>query len=222
MNEITTASTRALFASGGAFMLMLLFAHPHEAVHTFADVVDFEIRHRRVNEIVHGSTIALLGLLLVAHIAATRQVDKGNLLLTAAATAFGGGCVLMTASLVLDGFVTPALAAQYLGATQDPMLQRSIEALVRFCNTSIRTLMPMALLAFAFAALAWCGPLVRLPGRNRIVGTLSGVIGTIIILLILAASPTALNHALMGSLFLMALWQLALAFQIFPRTSTRA
>jgi hypothetical protein len=202
-------------------MLILLFAHPHEQAHSFADVIEFEISHRVVNQIVHGGTIVLLGFLLVAHITAARFFGRGSLWVTAATTAFGAGCILMMASLVLDGFVVPALAGQFR-ATRDLALQRSMEALVRFCDIDIRTLMPLALLAFAISALAWCGPLVRTAGRSRIAGILSGLLGALISILMLVVAPAALNHALMAGLFLFTLWQLVLAFAFWNRERVRA
>ncbi len=184
-------------------MLILLLAHPHASTRTFADVVDFEIGHRLMSGIVHGGMIGLLGLIVVAHIAAARLFNGANLWVTAAVTALCGACVLMTASLVLDGFVTPALAVQFRAA-QSAALRDSVESLVRFCDTSIGILMPMALLGFAVSALAWCGPLVGGGGRGRLAGILSGTIGAIVGVLIL-------DHALMGALLLIALWQWAMA-----------
>jgi hypothetical protein len=222
MHEVHTKSTTdepvspsALFVIAGTLMLMLLFAHPHAQARTFTDVIEFEITHRLRNQAVHGGMIALLGVSLVAHIAAARLFDRANLLVTSAVTAFGGGCVLMMASLVLDGFVTPALALQFRAA-QELATKDSIETLVRFCDTSIRVLMPMALLAFAISAIAWCGALSPHGGRNRVIGILSGLIGAIICTLILVVSPAALNHALMAALFLTAVWQLVLSLHVAP------
>jgi hypothetical protein len=117
---------------------------------------------------------------------------------------------LITASLVLDGFVTPALALQYRAA-QDLTVQHSTEALVRFCGTNIHILMPMALLSFAASALAWRVPMVRAGGRRRLAGVASAIVGV----LISAAPPEMLDHAVLGSLFLVAFWHLALAIALF-------
>jgi hypothetical protein len=206
-----------LFVIAGV-LLLLLFAHPHAHVRTFADVMEFEIAHRLRNQIVHGGMIVLLGFILVAHLCAARLFRRPNLLVTSAITAFGGGCALMLASLVLDGFVTPALAVQS-GAAGALAAKDSIETLVRFCDTSIRVLMPMALLAFAISALAWSGPLVAHGGRPRIAGILSGLIGVTIGALIFAVPPGGFNHALMAALFLTALWQLVLAFGFWTITA---
>jgi len=200
----------ALFGGGAVLMLTLLLAHPHESLHSFAEVVDFEIVHRAANTAVHGCILGVLILLLAAHVSLARLVVPLKWLVTIAVIAFGFACVLLTASLVLDGFVTPTLAIQFRAA-KDAALQQSIQAQIQFCGTCIRTLMPMALISFAASALAWVGPLVRLGGRGSAIGLVGGAIGAVIAIMVSTVAPEALNHVLMGGLFLVALWQLTLA-----------
>ena len=203
-----------LFAVGGLAMMVLLLAHPHEHARAFADVVELEIRNRVLNEFVHGGAIVVLILLLAAHIALARAVARTfNLSEIVAVTAFGAGCILMMASLVFDGFVTPMLAVTYRAA-EDTSLQLAIQAQLRFCALIIRTLMPMALLAFAGSAVAWLRPLVQLGGRGRLIGWLSGVIGISIGLMISAATPETSSHIILAGLFLVSLWQFALAADV--------
>ena len=203
----------ALFAGGAALMLTLLLAHPHESLHSFAEVVDFEIDHRVANSAVHGCMVGVLVLLLAAHVSLARLVVPLKWLVMVAVTAFGFACVLLTASLVLDGFITPTLASQFRAA-KDAALQQSIQAQIQFCGTCIRTLMPMALVTFAGSALAWVGPLVRLGGRGSATGLIGGAMGAVVAVMVATVAPEALNHVLMGGLFLVALWQLALAIGV--------
>jgi hypothetical protein len=200
----------ALFAAGAIALVLLLLFHPHEHLHAFSDIVEFEIRRRLVNELVHGGAIAVFLLLLAGHVALARLLSTATIPVAVAVTAFGGGCALITASLVPDGLVVPALALQY-HAAQDLNLQPSIEELMRFCWTSIRILMPMALLSFAVSALAWCAPLLRAGRRSRLAGAASGVTGLIIGVTIAATALSPSDHAVLGSLLLVALWHLALA-----------
>lgn len=216
MSESSVSRRRlsALFAASGVTLMVLLSVHPHEQLHAFSDVVAFEISHRLINALVHGGAIALFLVLLAGHVALARVINSASLSVTLAVTAFGAGCVFMMASLVLDGFVTPALALQYRAA-QDFAVQHSIEALVRFCGTNIRVLMPMALLALAASALAWCVPMVRAGGRSRLAGAVSGVIGAMVGVMMSAAAPPIGDHAVTASLFLIALWHFALALAPF-------
>jgi len=166
---------------------------------------------------VHGGVIALLVLLLAGHVVLRSLLRSATVPVTVAVTAFGGGCVLMTASLVLDGFVTPAHALHYRAA-QELTAQQSIEGLVGFCATGIGILMPLALLSFAVSALVWCVPLLRSHGRYRIAGAASCVIGGLIGIMMSTVAPGLLDHALLASLFLVASWHLVLAFGVLQGT----
>jgi hypothetical protein len=221
MSESSAARRRlsALFAASGLTLLVLLLVHPHEQMHGFSDLVAFEISHRLIDAFVHGGAIALFVLLLAGHVALARIINSASLPVTLAVTAFGAGCVFMTASLVLDGFVTPALALEHRAA-QDLTQQNSIEALVRFCGTNIRVLMPMALLAFAASALAWCVPMIRAGGRSRLAGAVSGVIGAMVGAMMTAATPQIRDHTVIVSLVLIALWQLALVMAPWKASGT--
>jgi hypothetical protein len=203
-----------LFAAGGVATLALLVVHPHGRMQSFPDMVEFEIRFRLLNALVHGGAIALFLVLLAGHIALARLITAASLPVTLAVTAFGGGCAFIAAALVLDGLVTPALALQYRAA-QDLALQHSIEALMRFCGINIRTLMPMALLSFAASALAWCAALVPVGGRSRFAGVVSGVVGVLVGVMISAAAPAMLEHAALAGVSLIGLWQIALALVPF-------
>ena len=190
--------------------LLLAHPHPHEPLHSFSDVVDFEISQQTVGRIVHGGMIAILVILLAAHILLLRSLPRLDLVATLAVATFGLACALLTASLVLDGFVTPVLAAQYRAAS-DPALRLATQAQITFCGACIGTLMPMALLSFSAAALAWIRPLMRLGRAGSVAGIIGGAIGALVAVMLVVAPRNALNHVLLAGLLLVALWQLVLA-----------
>lgn len=216
MNDLSTSRRQLgfLFAAGGVLLAAVLFSHPQEHVQTFADVIDSEIRNRVANQLVHGSAIVVLGLLLAAHICFVRLTRSTGIAAAIAVTAFGIGCALMTASLIQDGFVTPALALKYRSAN-DPTVQQTIEALIRFCGINIGTLMPMALLSFATSAIAWGAHLTHIKGPSHVAGVLSALLGLLIGVGLWAATPKTTGYVLMGGLSLVALWQLAFAVILF-------
>jgi hypothetical protein len=198
----------------------LLLSHPHARIQSFAELVDFEVRHRAINQIVHGAMMAVLTLLMGAHVALVQRLGAGRLTAIIALTALGTGSALMVGSLVLDGFVTPALAARFAAEANDAV-QHAIRVQMEFCETCIGLLMPMALVAMAAAAFVWMHPLVRAGGRGVMVGRLSGGIGLAIGTAVVTARPETLNHVLLGGLFLVALWQLALAFAVAETKAAR-
>ena len=217
MSELTV-NVRYLAATFGicaALILGLLLAHPHphEPLHTFSDIVDFEISHQTVDRVVHGGMIAILIILLAAHILLLRLMPRLDLVATLAVATFALACALMTASLVLDGFVTPMLAVQYRAASE-ASLRLATQAQITFCGACIQTLMPMALLSFAGAALAWVRPLMSVGRAGLLAGIIGGVMGALVAVMLLIAPRHALNHVLMAGLLLLALWQLVLAVSV--------
>jgi hypothetical protein len=212
---VNLRSLAATFGICAALILGLLLAHPHphEPLHTFSDIVDFEISHQTVDWIVHGSMIAILIILLAAHILLLRLMSRLDLVATLAVATFGLACALMTASLVLDGFVTPMLAVQYRAASE-ASLRLATQAQITFCGACIQTLMPMALLSFAGAALAWARPLMSLGRAGLLAGIIGVVIGALVAIMLLIAPRHAINHVLMVGLLLLALWQFVLAVAV--------
>jgi hypothetical protein len=212
---VNVRSLAATFGICAALILGLLLAHPHphEPLHTFSDIVDFEISQQTVDRIVHGGMIAILIILLAAHILLLRLMPRIDLLATLAVATFGLACALMTASLVLDGLVTPMLAVQYRAASE-ASLRLATQAQIAFCGACIQTLMPLALLSFAAAALAWVRPLISLGRAGLLAGIIGGVIGALVAVMLFVTPRNAFNKALMVGLLLLALWQFVLAVSV--------
>jgi hypothetical protein len=172
-------------------------------------VVDFEIGHRALNALVHGGALAVLLLLLAAHVTALRM-SRASVAMAMAVTAFGAGCAFFAASLLLDGLLIPALSLQFRAAP-DAARQAAIEAVIRACGSGIGILQRTALLSFGASALAWCASLLQAGGRGTVVGALSGVVGVILCASILWVPSALAGHAVIADLLLLGAWQLALA-----------
>jgi hypothetical protein len=153
--------------------------------------------------------LVVLIILLAGHVGLAQRLGSANLAATVAAIVFGSGCALMGANLVLDGLVVPALAVQY-GDPKNIALQQAIQAQVQFCGICIRIVMPLALLAFAAAAVTWALSLWRVGSWGRTVGLAGGAIGVAVGVMIFTVSRPGMDHVLLGGLFLIALWHLAL------------
>jgi hypothetical protein len=213
MSEKSTSlrSLAALFIAGGLLMLGLLLAHPHphEPLRSFDAVIEFEVRHQALSRAVHGSMLVVLVILLAGHVGLAQRLRPANLSATVAAIVFGSGCALLGANLVLDGLVVPALAVQFEDA-KNIALQQAIQAQVQFCGICIRIVMPLALLAFASAAVTWALSLWRVGGWGRTVGLAGGAVGVAVGVMIFTVSGQGQDHVVLGGLFLIALWHLGL------------
>jgi hypothetical protein len=210
MKSSSTSRPGAVLALGGATLLLLLLAHPAGPGpgRPFSDVVDFEIRHRAMNALVHGGALAVLMLLLAAHVTALR-INRASVAMAVAVTSFGAGCAFLAGSLLLDGLLVPLLALQFRAAP-DAARQAATEAVIHACGSTIGILQRTALLSFGASALAWCASLLQ-AGRGTVVGTLSGVVGVILCASMLWVPSALAGHAGMAGFLLLGAWQLALA-----------
>jgi hypothetical protein len=207
-----------VLALGGTALLALLLVHPDGQVHGLIQLVDFEIRHRQLNALVHGAGCAVLVLLLAGHVGVLRQLPGAPVRAALAVSAFGAGAVLMMASLVQDGFLVPALAAQFHAIPGEGMGRQAIGAIIQACATSMQILMWLGLLFFAASALVWSSALARLPGRARPTAVAVGVIGVLLAAMLLFATREAPGHVMQLALVLLAAWQIVLAGAVPGRT----
>ena len=151
--------------------LALLAAHPGETATTFAGVLKEEAANRSIAGAVHGGYIAVLVLQIVGYAKLSGSLDLRRLLPLAGIVFFAAGALFLSASLLLDGLVIPALATRYADA---PAKIESARALFVFCETAIGFLMPIGL-AFQGAAIAsWGAALWR---SSRIAGAIGLLIG---------------------------------------------
>jgi hypothetical protein len=193
--------------------LALLAAHPGETATTFAGVLREEAANRNIAGIVHGGYIAVLVLQIVGYAKLPARLDMRRLLPLAGIVLFAAGTAFLSASLLLDGLVIPALAARYADV---PAKIESARALFVFCETAIGFLMPIGL-AFQGAAVASWGAASWRASR------IAGAIGILIGLLMLGALAVNLAQPnpvlVMGSLIGPMLWAFLAAWPLIRKPS---
>jgi hypothetical protein len=195
--------------------LALLAAHPAETATTFAAVLKEEAANRNVAAVVHGGYILVLVLQVVGYAKLSARLDLRRLLPLAGLVFFAAGTVILSASLLLDGLVIPALAARYADV---PAKIDSARTLFVFCETAIGFLMPMGL-AFQGAAIAsWGAALWR--ASSRIAGAIGLLSGLGMIAALTANVAQSNPMLLMGSLAVPIFWTLVAATQMIRSTRT--
>jgi hypothetical protein len=198
----TTAPARTtgiLSIATGIATVALLANHPGGEAHTFADVLKDEAANRTMDAIVHGGFVVVLALQAICYATLSARIGRAAI---AGLVFFAFGAAFLSASMVLDGLVTPALAAKYLAAPQKIEFAKSLFALV---GTLIGLLMPIGL-AFQSAAVAGWGVALMTSGISRIAGIIGLALGATAFVA-LAATAGAMNPlVLMGVLAVTALW----------------
>src|SRR6185312_1492061 len=152
-------------ATGIAGFALLAF-HPGEGAKTFADVLQSEASNRAADALVHGGFIVVLALQTVCYATFTRMFGS-RVSGLAAFVLFAFGVAFMCGSLLMDGLVTPAIAARYVGKPDKIETARTLFVLI---GTMISLLMPIGL-AFQSAAIAAWGWALSASG-SRVAGAI--------------------------------------------------
>jgi len=198
------------FAFCSLATLTLLANHPMAGAHTFADLIKAEARNQFVDGLVHGGFIATLSVLIVCFVFLSRALGMARVAVAAAFVAFCIGCGALMGSMILDGFVIPAIAVRFSAMGSADALTRA-ETLFILCGALIRFLMPMGLLFQGVAMLSWSSVIVGNRGWRLAVGMLGVVGGVLLIGALLAAVPRLREHVLLGGIVVLAAWYLGLA-----------
>ena len=193
--------------------LTLLANHPGGNPGSFADLIKDEAAHQVIDGVVHGGFVVTLVALTICSVFLSRLLGLAKPPVVIGLVCFGAGCCALIASMVLDGFATPAIAARFAGV-DDLQPAKTLFILV---GTLIRFLMPMGLLFQFVAMLSWSWAIVKKPGLSRAVGLLGSVVAITLIVAILAIPTAMAAHVILAGVALQAIWYLAIAVLLFSR-----
>jgi hypothetical protein len=195
--------------------LTLLANHPGGNPGSFADLIKDEAAHQIIDGVVHGGFCATLVALIICFGFLSRLLVLAKPSVVIGLVCFCAGSGALIASMVLDGFVTPAIAVRFAGA-DDLQPAKTLFILV---GTLIRFLMPMGLLFQFIAMLSWSWAILKGPGLARAVGLLGSVVAILVIVAIFATPTAMAAHVILGGVALQAIWYLAIAALLFNRAS---
>jgi hypothetical protein len=209
MTSLTTGRGVGLLsiATGIAAFALLAF-HPDDAAKTFADVLRNEAAGRARDAMVHGGFVVVLALQTICYAALSARIGWTRVSALAGLVLFAFGTAFLSASMVLDGLATPALAARYLSEPEKIDFAR---ALFRLVGTLIGVLMPLGL-AFQSAAIAAWGWGLIASGVSRLAGVLGLALGGAAFAGIVAA-PNPLG--LMAGIAATSLWAIVVGVALF-------
>jgi hypothetical protein len=204
------------FAFCSLATLTLLANHPMPGGHTLVDRIQAEARNQFVDGLVHGGFIVTLSVLIVCFALLARALSVARLPAVAGFVAFCVGCGALMGSMILDGFVIPAIAVRFSDIGNADGLNKG-ETLLILCGTLIRFLMPMGLLFQAAAMLSWSAAIVGSRGWLRAAGVFGLAAGILLIGAMLVPLPRLREHVLLGGIVVLALWYLAIAAALCAR-----
>jgi len=205
----------AAFTACALASLTLLANHPGGNPKSFADLIKDEAAHQVIDGVVHGGFVITLVALIVCFVFLSRFLGSAKPAVVIGLVCFCAGCGALTASMVLDGFATPAIAVRFAGV-DDLQAAKTLFVLV---GTLIRFLMPMGLLFQFVAMLSWSWTIAKRPGFARAVGLFGMAVAISLIVAIIATPAAMAAHVILGGIALQSIWYLAIAALLFNRAS---
>jgi hypothetical protein len=208
-----TSRVGILAIATGIAGLGLLVVHPGGDAKTFADVVRGEAANQTRDALVHGGFVIVLALQLICYAVFSRGFGY-RISALAAFVFFAIGTSFLCASLLLDGLVTPAIAARYVAK---PDKIESARVLFVLLGTMVSLLIPIGL-AFQSAALAAWGWALTASG-SRVLGGVGLGLGALL-LVGLGISVVTMNPVvLMGGITATALWAILVGAHLVRQQS---
>jgi hypothetical protein len=193
-----------VFALCAVAMGALLLTHPAGSAGSFADMVKAEASHQLRDALVHGGFMVTECVLMVGFTIWSRLLGANRVPVVVGMVAFCVGAGALLASMILDGFVSPALAIRFGGDLD------TARVLLSFCGTVIRFLMPMGLALQCVAILSWSSVLLGSTGVTRGVGMV-GVVFAVAVPLLALAFMNLSAHLILGAIVVQVMWYLGLA-----------
>jgi hypothetical protein len=193
--------TGRLAMATGIAAFALLAVHPGGTATDFAGVLKEEAANRGADALVHGGFVVVLALQAVCYAVFSARLGWQRSAVVAGFVFFCAGAIFLSGSMVLDGLVTPAVAARYLAAPAKIDYARALFVLI---GTLISVLMPAGI-AFQGGAIAAWGAALAASGK-RALGMFGVLLGMAMIAGVAIGIATANPMALMGGIVGTALW----------------
>jgi hypothetical protein len=212
--RISARALAAGLAVCGVATFALLLSHPGAGAQPFAELLKGEARDQLAAGIVHGGFIVTLGALLVCFVFLCRYLGQDRLPVVLGFVAFCVGSGALMASMLVDGFVTPAIAVRFANATVAADLAAARTLLV-MCGTLIRFLMPMGIIFQGIAMLGISWVFVGRGGFARGAGIYGLPVGIIVCGMLFVVPPRMSEHALLLAIVLQAVWYFAVSVAVF-------
>jgi hypothetical protein len=188
----TTGEGAARTAPFGAFAffaatltaLVLLAHHPVAAgARSVKEKLDLIVQLGAADQVVHAVLIAAVAALLYGAIELSRALGRDRPSVAMGLASYGTGCVFLFGAMLLDGFVTPDIAARFAGGADGVLQAASVSFLVIW--SCIQVLTKAGLLSMGLGMLFWSA---ACRGRQRavalaILGLVAGFLPPVVVIL---------------------------------------
>jgi hypothetical protein len=175
-NDATSSPTRVVGITiivAASLSIGFMLYHPRVHAHGMSDFVAAVRQELLVNGVVHGTLIALMGVLAAVFSVVTTRLE--SVWARIALAAYALGVVSGMAAASINGLIVPEFILHYEGKS-DSVLE-ALRPVLSFCHAANQVCSRMWVVASALALVFWSIALAHRPGPTRTVGTLGIVLG---------------------------------------------
>ncbi len=209
---VCSARTTGLVIGIASMLALLIMAHhPSMTASTIGDLMVEISDKATINRVVHGSLIALLGLLLFGFAELSLRPTLDPRLARAAWLAYALGTAGMIGAALINGFITTNLAVRYAGA--DAATLETVRHVLRFGWTANQTAADFGSIAWSISIMLWSAIFMR-ARANYVLGIAGIAIGMIGVATLLTGTLQLDVHGAMLVLLATVLWNLGVALQL--------
>ena len=194
-----------------AFMVFHPTVHAHDTTELIAGVA----RKASVNRVVHGSLIALVGVLVCGFTCLSSRLGANSICARGGLVAYVIGAATMIVAALISGFIFPEFIARYEGRPTAEL--ETLRPALALAWTVNQVCARAGVLAMSIAMLLWSANLASRPGGTRVVGALGAIVGTLLVGALLSGNLPMNIHGVLAFELAYTLWSLAVATLLILR-----
>jgi hypothetical protein len=196
-------------AAGSLLSLLFMLHHPQANASETAELVDRVLHIQGENAVVHGSLIAILGVLLAGFSRLAARLGGSRFDVCLGLVAYGTGTMALIAAGLVNGFVVPEFVSRYQGYSPEAL--ETVRHILALCRAANQVCTRVGLLAVAAGMLLWSLRLVRSLGFSRGVGVLGCVTAPALVVGLLSGRLLLDVHGLLAFLLAQSVWNLGVS-----------
>ena len=219
----TPAATRAAGAAIAAATIVSTIAVALDRSgggHTPVEILQGIAALTSLKELVHGVAIASVCAYAFGYATLARRLGMHRPIVAAGLVVYLIGCVAMVGATILDGFVTPHIAADAIAGT--PARVEFGYQLVHYVGVVLNDLAKLGWILQSIGAFAWSLAMLRERAFNRAAGVVGLVSSALVVAAVFGSETNMSMASLLGVLLAQLLWNLAASVALMRRVAWRS
>jgi len=200
-----------LIAAASILSIVMMAHHPSVGSHEAAEVAAELARKATIDRVVHGTLIALSGLLLFGLVEFSARIGSARSVARAAVIAFAIGIGAEICAATISGFIVADLGTHYAGTPDTDLL--ALRHLLFLCMRANQAFAAIGVIAMAVAIVLWSVALLR-TRANAAIGIVGLILGAGPALALLFGALRLDVHGMLLVVVANALWYLAISVQL--------